>query len=234
MATRLGSNCGYKPNICLRAETCVTLRPDRASRSAARSGTISSASAAGLSTLLSCHACGCRNRRRDRFEGRTLASRPHTPTPITDPAPLVLFDNYNHQVPAFEWAGIFHACFLHPFGASSAGDQETANSNPSTVPDRRARRTACASATVAESIRSRSRRAARGDARILHPRVLPQARDQPRTFLQLIEKWRCAHSDAGGPKDPRQRQSGGRMAPPDGKPSAGRESQMSTSAQKDT
>ena len=43
VATRLGSNCGYKPNICLCAETCVTLRPDRASRSVAHSGTISSA-----------------------------------------------------------------------------------------------------------------------------------------------------------------------------------------------
>ena len=56
-----------------------------------------------------------------------------------------------------------------------------------------------------------------GHAGILYPGVLPKARNQPRPFLQFVEKWRRAGSDAGRPKDAHQRGSGGGVAPAHGR-----------------
>ena len=64
--------------------------------------------------------------------------------------------------------------------------------------------------------------AVRGDARILHPGVLPQSRDQPHPLLQPKENWRRAHRNAGGSKDSHQRGGSGRVAPPNGRRSARR------------
>ena len=58
-----------------------------------------------------------------------------------------------------------------------------------------------------------------GHARILYRGVLPQARNQPRTFLQFVEKWRRTRSDAGRSKDAHQRGSGGGVAPAHGRAS---------------
>jgi hypothetical protein len=112
------------------------------------------------------------------------------------------------------------ANFSAPVGAH-AEDYEAANSNLGVGADQRASRTACSRPIGAESARTRSRRALRGNAGILHPWVLPQSRHQPRTLLQPMEKWSRGHRNASGPKDSHQHGSS-RVAPPNGRRSARR------------